>query len=165
MPLAPQRLHHNIRHRLPALAALGTIPISVAVATPRVAILLDKRRTRIEWIAALRAEEVASVPFGTASDDDFAFDRRLARFAARAEHFVEVERAVEAHRRLAVGHFGSVELVVCDVHWDVAGVAGCDAFQARNTFGVGFGMESDVLEVCVALVAVEAGWMEALASS
>jgi len=25
-------------------------------------------------------------------------------------------------------------------------------------------MESDVLEVCVALVAIEAGWMEALAS-
>jgi len=128
MPLAPQRLHHHIRHRLPALAALGTVPIRVAVATPRVAILLDERRAGIERIAALCAEEVPGVPFGAASDDDFAFDRRLARFAARAEHLVEVECAVEAHRRLAVAHFGFVELVVCDVHWDVAGVAGCDAF-------------------------------------
>jgi hypothetical protein len=43
-------------------------------------------------------------------------------------------------------------------------VTGCDAFQACNAFGVGFGMESNVLEVCVALVAVEAGRVQALAS-
>ena len=100
----------------------------MAVATPRISILLDERRARIEWIAALRAEKVASVPFSTASNNDFALNRGLARFAARAEYFVEVECAVEAHRGLAVGLFGFVEFLVRDVIWDVASVAGCDAF-------------------------------------
>lgn len=127
MPLSPQRLDHNIRHRFPALATLGTVAISMAVAAPRVAILLDKRRTSVERIATLRAEEVASVPFRAARNNDLAFDRRLARFAARAEHLVEVEGAVEAHRGLAVGLLGFVQFVVGDVVWDVAGVAGCDA--------------------------------------
>jgi len=127
MPLAPQRLHHHIRHRLPTLAALGTVPVSVAIATPRIAILLDERRAGIEWIAALRTEKVASVPFGATSNNNFAFDWCLARLAARAEHFVEVERAVEAHRGLAVGYFRFVEFLVCDVVWDVASVAGCNA--------------------------------------
>jgi hypothetical protein len=136
----------------------------MAIATPRISILLDERRTGIKWIAALRTEEVASVPFGATSNNDFAFDRSLARLAARAEHFVEVESAVEAHRGLAVGLFGFVEFLVRDVVWDVASVAGCDTLQACNAFGVGFGVESDVLEVCVALVAVEAGRVKALAS-
>ena len=96
MPLAPQRLHHHIRHRLPALAALRTVPVSMAIATPRIAIFLHERRASIERITTLRAEKVPSVPLSATSNDDFAFDWRLARFAARAEHFVEVERAVEA---------------------------------------------------------------------
>ena len=97
MPLAPQRLHHHIRHRLPALPTLCTVPVSVAIATPRIAIFLNERRASIERIATLRAEEVPSVPFGAASNNNFTLNWRLARFAARAEHFVEVERAVEAH--------------------------------------------------------------------
>lgn len=100
----------------------------MAVATPRISVFLNKRRAGIEGIATLRAEEVASVPFRTTSNNDFALDRRLAGFAARAEHFVEVECAVEAHRRLAVGLFGLVEFFIRDVVWDVAGVAGSDAF-------------------------------------
>lgn len=96
MPLAPQRFHHHIRHRLPALATLRTVPVSMAVATPRIAIFLDERRASIEWITTLGTEEMTGVPLSATSDDDFAFNRRLARFAARAEHFVEVERAVEA---------------------------------------------------------------------
>jgi hypothetical protein len=97
MPLTPKRLHNHIRHGLPTLAALGTVPISVAVAAPRIAVLLNKRRASIERIAALRTEKVASVPLSAASNNHLTFDRRLARFAARAEHFVEVECAVEAH--------------------------------------------------------------------
>lgn len=110
MPLAPQRLHNNIRHRLPTLPTLGTIPIRMTVAAPRVPILFNKRRARVERIAALRAEEVPSVPFCAARYDDFAFDGRFAGFAARAEHLVEVEGAVEAERGLAVGVLGCVEL-------------------------------------------------------
>lgn len=128
MPLAPQRLHHHIRHRLPALATLGTVSVGVTVATPRISILLDERSAGIEWITALRTEEVTGVPLGATSNNDFAFDRRLARLAARAEHFVEVERAVEAHRGLAVGDFSFVQFIVRDVVWDVASVAGCDTF-------------------------------------
>lgn len=52
-----------------------------------------------------------------------------------------------------------------DVLWNMAGVAGCDALQACDTFGVGFGVERDVLEICAALVAVEAGWVKTLAGS
>lgn len=100
----------------------------MAIATPRISILLDERRASIERVAALRTEEVSSVPFGATSNNHFALDGCLARFAARAEHFVEVESAVEAHRGHAVGFFGFVELVVCDVVWDVAGVTGGDAF-------------------------------------
>lgn len=97
MPLASQSLDHNIRHRLPTLATLGTVAISVAVATPRVPILLDKRRTSVKRITTLRAEKVTSMPFRAARNNDLAFDRRLARFAAWAEHFVEIEGAVEVH--------------------------------------------------------------------
>jgi hypothetical protein len=97
MPLAPQSLDHHIRHRLSTLTTLGTVPIGMAVATPRVPLLLDERRTGVKGISTLCAEEVACVPFRTARDNDFPLDRRLARFAARAEHFVEVECAVEAH--------------------------------------------------------------------
>ena len=128
MPLAPQRLHHHIRHRLPAFAALRTVPVSMAIATPRIAILLDERRAGIKWIAALRTEEMAGMPFGATCNDDFALDRRLARFATRAEHLVEVECAVEAERRHAIGFLGFVEFLVGDVLWNMASVASCDAF-------------------------------------
>lgn len=97
MPLAPQSLDHNIRHRLPALATLGTVAISMAVATPRVPVLFNKGCTSVERIATLCAEKVASVPFRAARNNDLAFDGCLARFAARAEHFMEIEGAVEAH--------------------------------------------------------------------
>jgi hypothetical protein len=97
MPLAPQRLNHHIRHRLAALTALGAVAISMTIAAPCVPILLDERRASIERITTLRAKEVSSMPLSTARNNDLAFDRRLARFAARAEHLVEVEGAVEAH--------------------------------------------------------------------
>ena len=100
----------------------------MAIAAPRIAILLDERRAGIEWIATLRTEEVPGVPLRATSNDDLALDGCFARFAARAEHFVEVQRAVEAHRGHAVGFFGFVELVVCDVVRDVASMTGCDAF-------------------------------------
>lgn len=128
MPLAPQCLHHHIRHWLPTLAALGTVPVSVAIATPRIPILLDERCAGIKRITTLRTEEMAGVPLSATSNNDFAFDRRLARLAARAEHFVEVECAVEAHRGLAVGYFRFVQFLVRDVIWDVASVTGCNTF-------------------------------------
>lgn len=98
MPIRPQRLNNRLRNRLPALPTLRTIPIRMTPHTPRIAIFLDKRRTTIERIAALGAEEVARVPFRAACDDDFALDGSFAALAAGAEVFVEIEVAVEAGR-------------------------------------------------------------------
>jgi hypothetical protein len=137
----------------------------MAVTAPRVPVFLDERRASIERITTLRAEEVASMPLSTARNNDLAFDRCLARFAARAEHLVEVEGAVEAHRRLAVCFFGLVEFVVGDVVGDVAGQASCDTLQSGFALWVRLRVESDVFEVCVAFVAVKAGWVKALTSS
>lgn len=64
--------------------------------TPRKPVFLDKGRSRIKRIAALRAEEMAWVPASAARDDDFALDRGGAGFAAGREAFVEVEVAIEA---------------------------------------------------------------------
>ena len=102
MPLTSKTFDNNIRNWLPALTALGTVPVGMAVATPRIPIFLNERRARVERIATLRAEEVAGMPFCTASNNDLTFDGCLARFAARAEHLVEVEGAVEAQRGFAV---------------------------------------------------------------
>ena len=95
MPLRPQRLHHRIRNRLPTPLTLRAKPIRMAIDTPRVPLLLDKRHLRIKRIAALRAEKVARVPLRAARDDDLALDRGGAALAARAEAFVEVQVAVE----------------------------------------------------------------------
>ena len=67
----------------------------MAIDTPRVPLLLDKRHLRIKRIAALRAEKVAGVPLRAARDDDLALDRGGAALAARAEALVEVQVAVE----------------------------------------------------------------------
>jgi hypothetical protein len=156
MPLAAQRLDNNIRHRLPTLPALGTVAVSVTVAAPRVPILLYKRRTGIEWVATLRAEKVTGVPLCAASHDDFAFDRGLARLAARAEHLVEVQRAVEAQGRLAIRFLRFVDFVHGDVFWEDTVLAGCDALEASGVLRFGLRVESHVLEIGVAFVAVEA---------
>lgn len=124
MPLTPQRLDNNIRHRLPALPALRAVPVRVAIAAPRIPILLHERRAGIERIAALSAKEVSGVPLRAARDDDFTLDRRLARFAAGAEEFVEVEGAVEAEGGIAVGLFGVVEFFDGQVFGNQAGLAG-----------------------------------------
>jgi hypothetical protein len=156
MPLAPQRLDNHIRHRLPTLPTLGTVAVRVAVAAPRVPILLHERRARIERIAALRAEEVAGVPLGAASHYNLAFDGCLARLAARAEHLVEVQRAIEAQGRLTVCLFGLVQFVDGDVFRDYSGLAGCDALQTSGVLRFGLWVEGHMLKVGVALVTVEA---------
>lgn len=95
MPIPPKRLQHRLRHRLPAAPTLATIPMGMTPHTPRIPLLLHKRRLRIKRIAALRAEEMPRVPLRPASDDDLALDRRLAALAPRAEQLVEIQVAVE----------------------------------------------------------------------
>jgi len=162
MPLAAQRPDNNVRDRLPALPTLGTVAVRVAVAAPRVPILLHKRCASIKGITALCAEEVAGVPLGAACHDDLAFDGGLARLAARAEHFVEVQGAVEAQGGLAVSFLRFVDFVHGDVFGEHAVLAGCDALEAARVLRFGLGVERHVLEVGVAFVAVEAFGVQAL---
>lgn len=68
----------------------------MAIHTPRIPILLYKRRGRIERVTALGTEEVPGVPFCTTRNNDLALNGRLAALAARREELVEVEVAVEA---------------------------------------------------------------------
>lgn len=98
MPLRAQRFNHRIRNRFAAPFTLRAIAISMTIDAPRVPVLFDKRGGGIERVAALGAEEVASVPFSAARDHDFALDRRFARLAARGEALVEIEVAVEPRR-------------------------------------------------------------------
>lgn len=166
MPLKPQGLHHRLRHGLPALPTLGTIPIRMTPHTPRVPVLLHERRAAVEGIPALRAEEVADVPFGAAGDDDFALDGRFAALAARAEELVEVEVAVEAERGVAVGDF-ELQRFVC-IHVFVTGEMSSRASRsyALHAFAsllLGLRVEGDEFEVGVAFVADEAFGVEALA--
>jgi len=156
MPLAAQRLDDHIRHRLPTLPTLGTVAVRVAVAAPRVPILLYERRARIERVAALRAEEMAGVPLGAACHDDFALDGSLAGLAARTKHLMEIQGAVEAQCRLAIRFLRLVELVNSNVFWHNSGFAGCDTLQTSGVLRFGLRVECHVLKVGVALVAVEA---------
>lgn len=82
MPLKPKRLDHNIRHRLSAPLALRTIAIGMTIDTPSIPILLHKRRSRVERITALGAEEVTRMPLRATRDNDLALDRRLAALAS-----------------------------------------------------------------------------------
>ncbi len=123
--------------------------------TPRVPILLDKRRLRIKRVSTLRAEEVPNVPGGAAGDDDFRLDGSLARFASRGEEFVEVEVAVEAGGRVGVG--------VVEVCWFICGRVASGGFgEACGAGGFGLWVEGDAFEGAGAVVAGEAVGMEAL---
>jgi hypothetical protein len=83
MPLGSKGFDHRIRDRLSTLLALRTIPVCVAVDAPSISILLHEWSAGVEWITALRAEEMSSVPLSAARHNDFALDRRLARLATR----------------------------------------------------------------------------------
>jgi hypothetical protein len=134
--------------------------------TPRIPILLHKRRAAIEGIPTLCAKEVTDVPFSTAGDDNLALDRRFAALAARAEEFVEVEVAVEAERCVAVGDFELQCFVWAHVFLTRQVSSSAPRSYALNTFGsllLWLGIEGDEFEVGVAFVADEAFGVEALA--
>ena len=95
-------LHNSVDNGLLALATLGAEPVRVTADTPRISIFLHKRRIAIEWIAALRAEKVTSVPLCSTRHDHLAFDRCLTALAPWAEKLVEVKMAVEARAWVAV---------------------------------------------------------------
>jgi hypothetical protein len=50
---------------------------------------------KFTYITALRAEEVADMPFGTTRHYHFSFDGGLATLATGAEQLVEIQVAVE----------------------------------------------------------------------
>lgn len=166
MPLRAQRLHHRIRNRLTTALALGTEPIRMAIDTPRIPLLLDKRHIRIERITALRAEKVARVPLGATGDDYLALNRGSAALAPWAKALVEVQVAVEPRRLvsavLVLQPLHLLRRVPAGEEGDVlARRAGADAVHARGVLGAGFWVEGHALELLAALVAAEALWVEA----
>jgi hypothetical protein len=166
MPLRPQRLDNRICHRLATLLTLGTIPMRMTIHTPRIPILLHKRRARIKRVATLRAKKVSCMPLGATRDNHLAFNGGLARFASRGEHFVEVEVAEEALGFVcAVFVFEAGHVVRGRVRGEegniVATLAGADTGDALGEFVIWFGVEGDAFEVLAALVAGEALGVEA----
>jgi hypothetical protein len=138
----------------------------MAVDTPSIPILFHKRSRGIKWISALGAEEVTSMPFRTASNDNLALNGRLAALAARGEELVEVEMAVEAWRFVcAVVMLETRHVVgggVGGKEGDIgAGEAGANALDTFGMFVRGFRVEGYAFEVLAALVAGEAFGMEA----
>jgi hypothetical protein len=88
--------NHVLDDWLPAALALTAEAIRMTSDAPCIALFLYERHSLIEWIATLRAEEMSWVPVRAACDNAFAFDGRLAGFAAWTEKLVEVEMAIEA---------------------------------------------------------------------
>jgi hypothetical protein len=134
--------------------------------TPRIPLLLDKRRAAVKRVAALRAEEVTNVPLRTARDDDLSLDGCLAALAARREQLVEVEVAVEA-QGLVMPVF-SLELLHRFVgrmrvqHGKVVAALACvDARYALGVLGGRLRVEGHAFEVLAAVVALEALRVEA----
>lgn len=168
MPLRPECLNNRIRNRFPTPLTLGTIPMRMTINTPSIPILLYKRRVAIKRIATLGTEKVTSMPLGTTSNNDLAFNRRLAALAAGRKQLVEIEVAVEAGRFVCAvvvlearhGVCGGVRGQVRDVG---AGEAGADARDAFGVFVGGFWVEGYTFEVLAALVAGEAFRVEARA--
>lgn len=168
MPLRAQRLDHRIHNRLPALPALGRVPIRMAPNAPRIPIFLNKRRRRIKRVAALRAEKVSDVPLRAACDNNLALDGRLAALAARREQLVEVKVAEEALGFVeAVVGFQAQHVVGRGVRGEeldvLAALAGADAGDALGVLDVGLGVEGYTFQVLAAVVADEAFGVEARA--
>jgi hypothetical protein len=166
MPLLAQRLNNRINHGLPTLPTLCTKPMRMTIHTPCIPFLFYKRRARVERITTLRTEKVAGVPLCSTRYNDFALDRRLARFTPGAEHLVEIQVAEEA-----LGFVGAVLLFEgCHVGGSGVGGGEREVFAAlagahtSDTFGelfLGFGVKGDTFEVLAALVAGEAFGVEA----
>ena len=91
----PKCFNHRVRNWLFALPAPGAVSIGVAPYTPSIAIFLDERCCAVERIATLRAEEMPSMPFCAASDNDLAFNRGLAALTPRRKELMEVKMAKE----------------------------------------------------------------------
>ena len=135
----------------------------MAAHTPRIALFLHKRRLRVKGIPALRAEEVARVPFSSAGNDDFAFEGGFAGLAAGGKEFVVVEVAEEAEAGVSVIHDAIFFRVVM---FKVVVCARKTSFDTLETFGalfLGLGVKSYAFQVRTALVTHEASRMKALA--
>ena len=146
MPLRPQSLDNRIRYRFATLTTFCAEAIRVAPHTPSVPFLLYERSRRVEWVTALRAEEMANVPLGATGYHDLALNGRLAALAPGREELVEVEMAVEAQAFVeTVFGFETVHVFKCGVggeELDVfAALAGVNASNAFGTLVVGLGVE------------------------
>jgi hypothetical protein len=168
MPLRPKRLDNRIRDWLATLLALCTVSMSMAIDTPRVSVLLHKRRCGIKRITTLGAEKVSSMPLCTTRNNDFALDGRLARLASRREHFVEIEVAEEALRFIcAVFVLKACHVIgsrMCRKESEIfAPLARTNARDTFCEFVLWFWVKGDALEMFATLVARKAFGVETLA--
>lgn len=166
MPLRPQRLHNRVRDWLATALALRAEAVRVAIHTPRMAILLDKRRTAIKRITALRAEKMSRMPLGTTRNHYLALNRRLAALAPRRETLVEIQVTVESWRLVdtillfKLRHlFGRVP---ARQEFNIlTALSRADAVAACSVFGRWLGVKGDAFQFFAALIAAEAFRVEA----
>jgi hypothetical protein len=165
VPIITQSFHNGIRYRFLALSALRAIAIGMAAHTPCIPILLNKWCCAIKWIATLSAEEVPSMPFGTACHNDFAFNRSLAALASWTKQLVEVKVAVEPKAGVTICHFKVECFFGRSTNWYGhchSCLSSLDSLESFRTPGLWFRVECNKLQVGVTLVADEALGMEAL---
>ncbi|KAL9062251.1 MAG: hypothetical protein Q9157_009089, partial [Trypethelium eluteriae] len=133
--------------------------------TPSIPIALHKRHLRIERVATLRAEEMANMPLRAARDHDLALDGRMAALAARAEHLMEVQVAVEPQRH-APSTIPHAKVPILHLRRPLlnhlARLPSRNPVQSRRPRAVGLGVEGDAFEALAAMVAREAFRVEAL---
>ena len=96
MPITSKSFDNDIRDRLLTFPTFRAVPVGMTAYTPCVPILLNKGHARVEWIAALRTEEVARMPFSSASYNHLPFNGSLARLASGTEQLMEVKVAVKS---------------------------------------------------------------------
>jgi len=169
MPLRAQRLDNRIRNRLTTALTLRRVPIRMTIDTPRMPILLHKRRVRIERITTLRTEEMPRVPFSATSHHNLPLNRGLTTLTPRAEALMEIQMAIES--RTLIRAILLLELL--HSLWGVpagqtrdilAALAGADAVAACGVLCAGFGVEGNAFELLAALVAAEAFGVETAAA-
>lgn len=155
MELFAQRLHHVPNDRLFAQSALRRPSLRALRLTskaPRIPIFLNVRHPLLEWIAALRAEEVPVVEVLAQCHDVFPNDGSRAMLTFRRKQLVPVQVAIKPQSVVTVVDLGLAR----DIFQKLAIRTACDAAEALFTLRCGLGTDFKVGEGRATGVTVEA---------
>lgn len=165
MPFRAESLDNRIRDRLATALALCTISIGMTVDTPRIAILLHKRRTRIERITTLSTEEMTRMPLRATRNHDLPLNRGLTTLTPGTKTLMKVQMAVKSRTLIApilllkLPHF--FRRLPAGQERDILAALACaDAVAACGVLCGRFGVEGDAFQLLAALVAAEAFGVE-----